>query len=119
MKGPAYLSTQEGILRTRAGAVYPGSHAIFLGKDLHQEFARAEWMDLYIFACTERRFSTQELKLLNALWVYTSYPDTRLWNNRVAALAGTTRSTANLAHAAAIATCEATIFGQGPFIKAY
>jgi hypothetical protein len=51
-------------------------------------------------------------------WVSSSYPDARLWNNRVAALAGTTRSTPNLAISAAQAISEATIYGRGNEFRA-
>ena len=47
------------------------------------------------------------------MWTYTSYPDVRLWNNRVAALAGSARSTGTLGVAAALAVSEATIYGGG------
>jgi hypothetical protein len=50
--------------------------------------------------------------------VHTSYPDPRIWNNRVAALAGTARSTGNLGMSAAIAVSEASIYGRGIDIRA-
>ncbi len=56
--------------------------------------------------------------MLHSLWTYTSYPDPRLWNNRVAALAGTARSTGALGIAAAIAVSEATIYGWQPAMAA-
>src|SRR5574337_1135164 len=43
---------------------------------------------------------------------FNSYPDTRIWNNRVAALAGSSRSTGNLALSAGQAISEAAIFGR-------
>ena len=51
------------------------------------------------------------MRVLHALWTHNSYPDARIWNNRVAALAGTTRSTGPLGVAAALAVSEATIYG--------
>jgi hypothetical protein len=95
------------------GAAFIGSHAVFRGKDLHADLGDAGWLDLYLFGITGRRFSAAELRLLEAMWTYTSYPDTRIWNNRVAALAGTTRSTGNLGVVAALAVSEAKIYGQG------
>jgi hypothetical protein len=56
--------------------------------------------------------------VLNAIWVYTSYPDPRLWNNRVTALAGTARSTGALGIGAAVAVSEASIYGRRPDIRA-
>jgi hypothetical protein len=100
------------------GAVFIGSHAVFRGKDLHAELGDAGWLDLYLFGITGRRFSAPKLRLLEAIWTYTSYPDSRIWNNRVAALAGTTRSTGNLGITAALAVSDAKIYGQGPGYRA-
>ena len=52
------------------------------------------------------------------MWVYTSYPDARIWNNRVAALAGSARSTPTLALSAALAVTEAVIYGGHPLVRA-
>ena len=54
-------------------------------------------------------------KLLNFIWVSTSYPDKSIWPNHITALAGTARTTPPLALAAGIAICEAAIFGGKPF----
>lgn len=107
------LRAREGRLVTRMGGAFPGSHAVFRGHDLHKDLAGMEWLELYLFGITGRRFQPNELKLLNAIWVMTSYPDARLWNNRVAALAGSARSTGNLAISAALAVSEASIYGRG------
>jgi hypothetical protein len=72
-----------------------------------------EWMELYVFGITGKRYSTQQLRLMQAIWSYTSYPDARIWNNRVAALASTARSTSTLGTAAALAVSEASIYGGG------
>ena len=52
------------------------------------------------------------------MWVYTSYPDARLWNNRVAALAGSTRSTPALGLSAAMGMSEAVVYGGHPCVRA-
>ena len=53
--------------------------------------------------------------MIEAIWVIcTSFPDPRIWNNRVAALAGTARSTGALAAAGVVAVSEATIYGLKP-----
>jgi hypothetical protein len=118
MRGPDFLRQRVGILKSRMGGVVPGSHASMRGLDLHAAFKDAEWTDLFFFAGTGRRFSSSERRLLQTLWTYSSYPDARLWNNRVAALAGSARSTGSLALAAALAVSEATIFGRGADIRA-
>jgi hypothetical protein len=100
------------------GAVFIGSHAVFRGKDLHAELGDMRWLDLYLFGITGRRFAPPKLRLLEAMWTYTSYPDSRIWNNRVAALAGTARSTGNLGITAALGVSEAKIYGQGPTYRA-
>jgi hypothetical protein len=117
-RGPALLRQNVGRVRSRVGGCFIGSHVMFRGKDLHAEFADARWMDIYMFGITGRRFSEPELRLLEAIWTYTGYPDARIWNNRVAALAGSARSTGNLAVSAALAVSEAAIYGRGIDVRA-
>jgi citrate synthase len=117
MNGPDLLKSHEGPLRTRMGACFPGERTVFRGKDLHTEFKHAEWIDLYVFSITGRRFQTAQLKVLQGIWVYTSYPDPRLWNNRVAAMTGSGRGTGGQGFAAAIAVSEAAIYGRQPDIS--
>lgn len=109
---PAVLAAHEGPLRTRVGAAFPGARAVFRGQDLHTTLRGAGWFDLYLFGITGRRHTPGQLRLLEAVWARTSYPDARLWNNRVAALAGSTRSTGALGLAAALAASEGSIFGR-------
>ena len=118
MKGPELLEQHVGRLVTNAGAFFPGERAVFRGHDLHTSLKDMDWLELYVFGFTGRRFSPQQMKVLHALWTYTSYPDTRLWNNRVAALAGTARSTGNLGITAAMAVSEAQIYGRGVDMRA-
>ena len=118
MNGPELLASYEGVLRTRVGACWPGSRAVFRGHDLHKQLHDADWVELYLFGITGRRFTPQQVKLLHGIWVITSYPDTRLWNNRVAALAGSARSSPVLGLTAALAVSEARIYGGGPGLRA-
>jgi hypothetical protein len=113
MNGPQSLEEHVGRLKTRMGAVFPGERAVFCGQDLHASLRDMDWLELYTFGITGRRYTPQQLKVLHALWTYTSYPDARIWNNRVAALAGTARSTGSLGIAAALAVSEAQIYGRG------
>lgn len=112
------LTAHEDKLISQVGGWFPGERTVFRGQDLHTDLADIDWMDLYLFGITGRRFSADALKLLNAIWTYTSYPDPRLWNNRVAALAGTARSTGALGVSAATAVSEASIYGRQADIKA-
>ncbi len=118
MNGPELLRAHAGKLKTRMGACYPGSHAVFRGHDLHAELRQMDWVELYVFGITGRRFTPAQIRLMHAIWVHTSYPDARLWNNRVAALAGSARSSANLGIAAALAVSEATVYGGQAGIRA-
>lgn len=111
VSGVEMLSSSVGRLKSRVGACYPGSHANFRGLDLHADLKDMDWVELYLFGITGRRFSKAQIQLLHAIWVYTSYPDARLWNNRIVALAASARSSSNLGMAAAIAVSEATVFG--------
>lgn len=116
--GPKQLLNSIGVLKSRMGKFYPGSHVIFRGQDLHRDLKDMDWLELYVFGITGRRFSQEQLQLLHAIWTYTSYPDARIWNNRVAALAGSSRSTGSLGLAAALAVSEASIYGGGILVRA-
>lgn len=119
MNGPQLLAESAGRIRSRMGGCVLGSHTVFRGHDLHRELKDMDWLELQVFGITGRRFSRAQLRVLHAIWVYTSYPDARIWNNRVAALSGTTRSTGALGMAAAVAVSEARIYGLGPCLAAY
>jgi hypothetical protein len=118
LEGPALLRHSVGRVKSSVGGCFIGSHVMFRGKDLHADLGDARWMDVYLFGITGRRFSEAQLRLFGAIWTYTSYPDARIWNNRVAALAGSARSTGNLAVSAALAVSEAAIYGRGIDIRA-
>ena len=117
MNGPELLKEHADCLKSRMGACFPGERAVFRGHDLHVELKDMDWIELYVFGVTGRRFTQKQLRLLQAIWVYTSYPDGRIWNNRVAALAGSARSTGTLGIAAALAVSEASIYGRGVDIR--
>lgn len=112
MKGPKALFESENNLVTEMGAWFPGERVVFRGKDLHHDLGDMSWMELYLYGITGRKLSSDALSVIDAMWKNTSYPDPRLWNNRVAALAGSTRSTGNLGFSAALAVSEAFIYGR-------
>lgn len=118
MNGPDFLEQHVGHLSSRMGAFFAGSHAVFRGHDLHADLRDMDWVELYLFGITGRRFTPQQIELLHGILVYTSYPDARLWNNRVAALAGSSRSTPALGISAALAVSEAGIYGGQPGVRA-
>lgn len=111
--GPKVLAAHAGAFVTSVGGAFPGTRAVFRGRDLHTELLpRMGWFGLCALGLCGRELSDEQLRLLEFFWVCSSYPDARIWNNRVVALAGTTRSTANLGLAAAHAVSEATIYGR-------
>ena len=118
MSKNAILEQYEGALPTSMGKCFPGERAVFRGLDLHTEFRDADWIELYVYSCTGRRLPAAQLKVLQSVWVYTSYPDARLWCNRVVALTGSTRGTGAQGLGAGLATSEAAIFGLQPEIGA-
>ncbi|MEN6586084.1 MAG: hypothetical protein ABFE02_08600 [Sulfuricella sp.] len=119
MNGPQRLQDQADTLKTDIGAAFPGSRAVMRGKDLHTDLNDLDWLELYVFGITGRRFTAEQVQLLHGIWRLTSYPDARLWNNRIAALAGSTRSSPGLGLAAAMAASEARIYGAEPGLSAY
>src|SRR3569832_585409 len=119
MKGPGDLLENEGRWRTMMGAFFPGKRGVFRGKDLFTELGHLSWMLIYLYVFPVRIFSEAQGKLVEVMWLFcTSYPDPRLWNNRIGSLAGTTHTTSNLGISAAIAVSEASIYGRSPEIRA-
>lgn len=104
---------------TEMGGWFQGERVVFRGKDLFNELNNLHWMALLLHGITGRFFTDNQIRLFEAIWTLsTSYPDPRIWNNRVTALAGTTRSTSALAIGAATAVSEASIYGRRPDIRA-
>lgn len=105
--------------KTGMGAWFPGEKTIFRGKNLHEEFYDSNWMSLYTYGVTGRVYDKSQIDFLNSIWVYTSYPDPRLWNNRISTFAGSARSTCTLGVSAAIAVSEATIYGRQADVQSF
>lgn len=115
MNGPKTLLESEDNWVTDIGMFIPGKQVVFRGKDLFSELQDIRWMGIHLYGITGRFFSERQLRLFEALWVISvSYPDPRIWNNRVAALAGTARSNCPLAVSAATAVTDATVYGHRP-----
>lgn len=112
------LDAFQGPIRSRVGGVFPGERALFRGKDIHRELKDMHWVEMLYFSASGKRYTPAQVRVLNAMSTYTSYPDTRIWNNRVAALAGTTRSSGNLAVSGAVAITEAKLFGGQSIYRA-
>jgi hypothetical protein len=102
----------EDNLETDLGAWFAGERVVFRGKDLFTELADLPWMGLLLYGITGRIMDEKQIHLFQGMWsVCASYPDPRIWNNGVASLAGTTRSTVSLGAASAIAVSSARIYG--------
>ena len=115
MRGPQTLLDAENNWETDLGAWFPGERVVFRGKDLFQELGNSSWMGLLLFGITGREFNEKQIRLFEGIWtICSSYPDPRIWNNRVAALTGTVRSTSTLAVSAGNAVSEALIYGRRP-----
>ena len=100
---------------TDKGAWFPGEKVLYRGKSLFDDFNDRSWMTLFIYGFSNRMPQERVSRLVEMMWkICTSFPDPRLWNNRVGALAGSTRTTAPLALAAATAVSEASIYGRRP-----
>ncbi len=119
MKTNHQLYEHENVWVTKMGALFPGERIVFRGKDLFSELSEQRWMQVLLFGITGREFTDKQARLIEGIWVIGgSYPDPRIWNNRIASLGGTARSTVSLSISSAIAASEAKYFGQRPLIKA-
>jgi len=101
------------------GGTVPGEGAVFRGCDMFKTFGEWNWLGMFYFSSTGRKLSVNSEKFFNGIYsMCFSYPDSRIWNNGVTALAGTVRSTAQLGICAASAVSEAEFYGGPPVMKA-
>lgn len=111
------LSEWEGRWRTELGAWFPGERVVLRGRDLLSDVGTQPWMGLLLFSITGREFTPAQIRLFEGIWsVSTSFPEPRLWNNRIAALSGSARSSSALGVAAGIAVSEAIVYGHRPLL---
>jgi citrate synthase len=119
VRGPEQLFDSEDRWVTSMGAWFPGKRVVLRGQDLFHDLKELSWMALLLYAITGRILDERQVRLFEGIWrISSSYPEPRLWNNRIAALAVSVRSTGSLGVSAGIAVSEATIYGQGPLIRA-
>jgi citrate synthase len=119
MKGPTVLENAEDNLQTDMGAWFPGERVVLREKDLFNELNNLSWFKYLMFGITGKVFTDEQISLFEAVWTLTvSYPDPRLWNNRVAALTGTANSSGILGTSAAIAVSEANTYGNQVGLRA-
>lgn len=112
--GSHRLSNSESEWISKMGMFFPGERAVFRGRDVFGEFKNWGWMKLLYFCVTGKEPTTGAEIFLNGLYsMCFNYADPRIWNNRIAALAGTVSSTAHLGVNSASAVSEAYFYG-GP-----
>ena len=117
---PSLLQAFEDNWETDKGSWVPGESVTFRGKNLFTEVSEMGWLGMLIYGAIGKRLSETQIRLVENLMIMgTSFPDPRLWNNRIAALVGTVRGTTCLALSASAAVSEATIYGHRPIIKAF
>jgi citrate synthase len=115
MTGAELLKYFQDHWPTNKGAWIPGEAVRYRDKSLFDDFADRSWFALMLYGLNGEMLSESQAMVVQRIWaISASFPDPRLWNNRVAALAGTTRSTGSLALAAATAVTEAKIYGARP-----
>jgi len=112
------LESQESQWVTSIGKAFLCERTVLRGKDLHHELGDWDWFSVYLYGITGREFSDNQIKMLSYFWVASSYADPSIWPNHVAALGGTSRSTASLSSMAGLAISEASIYGRRPEKKA-
>lgn len=118
MHNPETLFASEDHWVTSMGAWFPQKGAVLRGRTVFNDFREFSWMGLLLFGITGRVFDEKQMRLFEGMWkLCANYPDPRIWNNRVAALAGTVRSTATLGISAATAVSESTIYGFRAVIR--
>lgn len=113
MSGPEQLYQYEDHWPTAMGAFLSvEGRVVFRGKDLLHDMQDLPWAGLLWYGITGKMPDAKQIQLLEGIWrICNSYPEPRIWNNRIAALAGTARSTGALAIGAATAVSEASVYG--------
>lgn len=119
MRGPSTLIQAEDNWQTDMGAWFSGERVVFRGKDLFTELNDFSWFKLLMLGITGKEFDDNQIKLFEAIWVISaSYPEPRIWNNRVASLSASAKSTGSLAYSASTAISEAKIYGGQSLLAA-
>ena len=108
------LEKYEDNWQTSMGGWFPGEDVFLRGKSVLTELNNKRWMEYLLFANTGKD-SPEIARFYEAMWlISSSFPDPRIWNNRISALAGTARSTGALAATGTLAVTEATVYGLKP-----
>jgi len=115
---PEQLSEWEQEWRTEMGAWFPGERIVVRGKDLLSELSDISFFGYMLHGITGKIPVADTVQVLEAAWtLMSSFPEPRLWNNRIGTLAGAARSTTCLGASAGNAMSEAIIFGDRPILR--
>lgn len=105
---------------TSLGAWIPGERVVMHGQNILSTMKGKSWMEMFLLSITGHTPEQKNAQFLDALLALIGcYPDPRLWNNRVSALAANCRSTPGLAIGASIAVSDAIIYGAQPACAAF
>jgi hypothetical protein len=115
--GPGRLKYFENNWPTNKGAWFPGEAVRYREKSLFDDFSDSGWMTLFLYGINGKFPTENQAKMIEKIWlISSSFPDPRLWNNRISSLAATSRSTGSLAISASVAVTEAKIYGTRPVL---
>jgi len=119
MRGNKILLESEDHWATKMGAWLPEKGTTILrGKDIFHDLKGISWMGYLLYGITGRLFDEKSLKLFEGIWTISiSYPEPRLWPNRIPAFAGIVRSTCGLGMAGGIASDEGINVGHRTNIR--
>lgn len=105
---------------TATGNWFPGERIVLNGENVLSSMKGKSWMEIILLAITGQVPDPKTAAYLDAILALSGcIPDPRLWNNRIAALGGTVRSTPALAMSAGMAASDAVIFGFQPMMGAH
>jgi hypothetical protein len=106
--------------QTDAGAWIAGERVVMHGEDILQSLQGKTWMEMMLLAITGKMPTVNQANFLDEVLVLSGcIPDPRLWNNRIAALAGTARSIAIPAISAATSVSDAVVYGFQPAVGSF
>ncbi len=112
MSGWEKYAENRDRVSSKSGGWTIGGETTLHGYNIHQELThQTSWVQVLMLSVTGRLYDENQIRLVEALFVATGYPDPRLWCNRIVALAGSERVSAGAALSIGVASAEAKIYG--------
>lgn len=94
------------------------SDPLLRGRHELEDFESFSYTQFLLFALTGKNFTNEQLEFVTNCWKYSGiYAEPRLWNNRIAAICGTVRTTGALAITAGNCISESLYFGFKPMYR--